>query len=109
MKFFKSILAVAILASGLFFTGCDNAEEAREREQAEKYEKYGVLYYVDAEIIDTEVFDETSNVYCVDVFGEHYAFFGEGFEVGDKVQLEIGDNDTENDNTDDIIVDVLVY
>lgn len=116
---FKSILAIAILSFGLCFVGCDTAEEPKvtevtqvnleEQEQAEKYEKYGVIYYVDAEIIDTEVFDGVTNVYGVDVFGEHYAFFGEGFEVGDKVQLEIGDNDTENDAEDDIIIDVLTY
>ena len=107
--FFKSILAIAIISFGLFFVGCDIAEQKREQEQAEKYEKYGVLYYVDAEVIDTEVFDGVTNVYGVDVFGEHYAFFGEGFEVGDKVQLEIGDNETENDNEDDIIIEVMPY
>ena len=114
----KSLLAVSILACGICFTGCGNVEGAEtevmqvnleEQEQAEKYEKYGVIYYVDAEVIDTEIFDEVTNVYGVDVFGEHYAFFGEGFEIGDKVQLEVGDNNTENDGEDDIIIDVRVY
>ncbi|MBR2881174.1 MAG: hypothetical protein IKB96_02270 [Prevotella sp.] len=114
----KSLLAVSILACGICFTGCGNVEEVEtevtqvnleEQEQAEKYEKYGVIYYVDAEITDTEVFDGVTNVWCLDAFGEHYVFHGEGFEVGDKVQLEVGDNNTENDGEDDIIIDVRVY
>ena len=114
----KSLLAASILACGLCFTGCGTEKvketevtqvNLEEQERAEKYEKYGVLYYVDAEIIDTEVFNGTTNVYGVDVFGEHYTFCGEGFEVGDKVHLEIGDNDTENDNEDDIIIEVIPH
>lgn len=114
----KALVAVSILAVGLCFTGCgiddkkvyDVAEvNTYGQEQDEKYYKYGVLYYADAEVVDVEVFDGETNVWCLDTFGQNYVFHGEGFEVGDKVCFEVGDNDTENDREDDIIIDVLIY
>ena len=114
----KSMLAASILACGLCFTGCGTEEvketevtqvNLEEQERAEKYEKYGVLYYVDAEVSSAETFPEGTTVVCKDARGKLYAFQGEGFEAGDKVHLEIGDNDTENDNEDDIIVEVMPY
>lgn len=128
MKFFKSILAVVILAFGLCFTGCANTDEVKatevkqintvEQEQEVKEDtkpvafvepEHGIIYYVDAEVVLTETIDGATTVACQDAHGERYAFFGEGFEVGDKVQLEMDDNMTENDIYDDEIIDVMIY
>lgn len=128
MKFFKSILAVVILAFGLCFTGCAGTEEVKvtevrqintvEQEQEVKEDtkpvafvepEHGIIYYVDAEVVLTETIDGETTVACQDAHGERYAFFGKGFEVGDKVQLEMDDNMTENDIYDDEIIDVMAY
>lgn len=111
----KALVAASIMSAGLCFTGCGVEEqEATEvtqvnAEQEVIEEDSGVIYYVDAEVTYTETFDEGTTVCCQDAHGERYAFFGEGFNVGDKVQLVMDDNMTENDITDDNITDVLVY
>lgn len=117
--FIKALITASIMSVGLCFTGCDSAEQEQptevkqvqvaEQEQEVVTEEHGVIYYVDAEVIYTETFDDATTVACQDAYGERYAFFGEGFEVGDKVQLEMDDNYTENDIYDDKIVDVMIY
>lgn len=117
--FIKALVAASILTAGLCVTGCGSEEvEVTEvtnvaEQTAESVEfvepEHGVIYYVDAEVTCTEVFDGITTVVCRDAHGNNYAFRGEGFEVGSKVCLEMDDNMTENDIADDIICNVLVY